>query len=505
MTQDEAAPPGLELLYEGAAAYQRGEVAEALRIFEHAVLTTSGGVRVSALVNAASMCDELGDHAGAAVRFRSALAEIPGDAVEKRASTLVNYSQALQHLGDLDAAQDALEQARALLADHPEFASLRVPCLLSLTAVAFHRAQWVRVVELATETLDVAQRFAPHLTGHPLMNLAGAYFETGRRELGIDFAEQALAAFEAAGDRNAVAETQQNLATLYTRVDRFDDAEEPLRVSQQYFEQAGLEYRAGVGLRIMGFVAEQRDDEQAEALYRRSLACFEASGAALDVAAVQTRLATVAFKRFRVDEGQELLAAAFEAYASRGLGLHCAQVDFWHAVLLEALTDRADAPTPELLALARDVAVPAAIAIDAVRYTLPNGNQRAQWNREIADPAMRLAFRFAYLCGDGPLIADLIETQCAGTTLDVAATDIQPSPQLPLEPLSPIEAPAQAEGSTLHLGSALAKVAAAAGLRVAPPPRLSVAPDGHIALAGYITAAEQRYGRSVRGEWVLTV
>ncbi|WP_431954027.1 tetratricopeptide repeat protein [Nocardia lijiangensis] len=505
MTQDDAAPPGLELLYEGAAAYQRGEVAEALRIFEHAVRTTSDGVRVSALVNAASMCDELGDHAGATVRFRSALAQIPDDAVEKRASTLVNYSQALQHLGELDTAQEALEEARALLADHPEFGSLRVPCLLSLTAVAFHRAQWVRVIELATETLDVAERFAPHLAGHPLMNLAGAYFETGRRELGIDFAEQALTAFEAAGDHNAVAETQQNLATLYTRVDRFDAAEAPLRASQQYFEQAGLEYRAGVGLRIMGFVAEQRDDEQAEALYRRSLACFEASGAALDVAAVQTRLATVAFKGFRVDEGQGLLAAAFEAYAARNLGLHCAQVDFWHAVLLEALIDSVDSPAPELLALARDVAVPAAIAIDAVRYTLPNGSQRAQWNREIADPAMRLAFRFAFLCGDGPLIADLIETQCAGTTLDVAAIDDQPRPQLPLEPLSPIETPASTEGSALHLGSALAKVAAAAGLRVAPPPRLAIAPDGHIALAEYITAAERRYGRAVREERVLTI
>ncbi|WP_067844896.1 tetratricopeptide repeat protein [Nocardia lijiangensis] len=505
MTQDDAAPPGLELLYEGAAAYQRGEVAEALRIFEHAVRTTSDGVRVSALVNAASMCDELGDHAGAAVRFRSALAQIPDDAVEKRASTLVNYSQALQHLGELDTAQEALEEARALLADNPEFGSLRVPCLLSLTAVAFHRAKWVRVIELATETLNVAEHFAPHLAGHPLMNLAGAYFETGRRELGIDFAEQALRAFEAAGDHNAVAETQQNLATLYTRVDRFDEAEAPLRASQWYFEQAGLEYRAGVGLRIMGFVAEQRDDEQAEALYRRSLACFEASGAALDVAAVQTRLATVAFKGFRVDEGQELLAAAFEAYAARGLGLHCAQVDFWHAVLLEALIDSVASPTPELLALARDVAVPAAIAIDAVRYTLPNGSQRAQWNREIADPAMRLAFRFAFLCGDGPLIADLIETQCAGTTVDVDATDHQPRPQLPLEPLSPIETPASTEGSALHLGSALAKVAAAAGLRVAPPPRLAVAPDGHIALAEYITTAEQRYGRAVREERVLTI
>ncbi|MET8800551.1 hypothetical protein ABZV91_29690 [Nocardia sp. NPDC004568] len=503
MSADE--PPGLELLYEGAAAYQRGDIAEALRIFEHAVATTTDGVRTSALINAASMYDELGDHHGAADRYRAALERVPVDAREKRASTLINYSQALQHLGMLDEAQAVLEQARDLLADATDLGVLRVSCLLSLSAVATHRSEWNRVIETATEALDAALRYAPHLTGHPLMNLAGAYFETGHRELGVDFAQQALAAFTAAGDRNAVADTQQNLAQFFSRLVRLDEAEELVVASQDYYERAGLGYRAGVGWKLRGFLAECRGEaDRAEEWYRRGLECFQDSGAVLDAAAVQGRLATVAYARGLVGEGQRLLDAAFTVYAERGLGLECAQLDYWHAVLVQMVVDDMDAPPPELLALGRALAVPAAIAIDAVRYTLPSGGQRDRWNREIADPAVRLAFRFAYLCGDGQLLTDLIDTQCAGTTLDATPGERAEHPQFPLD--GPVPATGDEPGSgPLHLGAALARVAAAAGLPVAPPARLAVGPEARIALGDYITAAEQRYGQRVREDRVIPV
>ncbi|MBF6171918.1 tetratricopeptide repeat protein [Nocardia blacklockiae] len=507
-------PPGLELLHEGAAAHGRGETAEALRIFEHAARTTTGGVRVSALSNAASMLDELGDHVGALTAFRAALTEIPDDAVEKRAATLVNYSQALQHVGDLDAAEAALEQARALLTGHDEFAALRVSCLVSHAAVAVHCARWARAVELATESLDVATRCAPRLRGHPLANLAAAHFEAGRGELGLDFALQAAAAFEAAGDVHGAAETRQTLAMMYARLGRYDDAEPHLRASQRFFEQAGLGYRAGLGLQLTAFLAERHGDlEHVERVYRRSLACFEESGAVLEAAGVRIRLATVAFAHGEVGDGQAHLSAAYAVYAARGLGLHCARTDFWHAALWEmVIDDMVEPPPAEILALARDLAVTAALAIDAVRYSFPNGTQREQWNREMAAPALRLAFRFAYLCGDGQLLADLIETTCAGTTPDKSALTHASPPHLPFDPMpiptdptSPADPnPPSAETSTrpdtgpLRLGSALAQVAAAAGLPVAPPPRLSVPPDGHIALEAYISAAEQRYGRAVR-------
>ncbi|MFC9433515.1 tetratricopeptide repeat protein [Nocardia sp. NPDC057030] len=494
---------GRALLAAGADAYGRGDTAGALRIFENAARTTTGDVRIGAIVNAASMADELGDHARSLSLYREALAAMPEDAPKLRPNALVNMSQALQHLGELDEAQAALEQARELLADATDQGVLRVACLLSLTAVALHRQNWAYAAELATESLDAAWRFAPQLAGHPLLNLAATYFETGRHDLAVDFTQQALAAFESAGDRNAVAETQQNLATMLVRTERLDEAEAPLHASQRYFEQAGLGYRAGIGLKTMAFLAEGRADlAQAQDLYARSLAYFVDSGAVLDAADLRMRLATVAFKSGRFEECEALLAEAFGAYAERGLGLHCAQLDYWHASLLEAVV----ADSPELLPRAVGIAVPAALAIDAVRYTLPNGSQRDQWNRQIADPAMRLAFRFAYLSGDGLLLADLIETQCAGTTLDIDRSDDGRPARLPLELLDPQADLAEHPGAAaLQLGAALAEVAAGAGLQVSPPPRLELAAEGRIALAPYITAAEQRYGRVIRDDRVLTV
>ncbi|QIS06902.1 tetratricopeptide repeat protein [Nocardia brasiliensis] len=500
---------GRALLAAGAEAYSRGDTAEALRIFEDAARTTTGDVRIGAIVNAASMADELGEHATALRLYREALAAMPQDAPRLRPNALVNMSQALQHLGELDAAQEALEQARALLAasTDPEQGVLRVACLLSLTAVALHRQQWAYAAELATESLDAARRFAPKLAGHPLMNLAATYFETGRRELAVDLTRQALAAFDAAGDRNAVAETQQNLATMLVRLARLDEAEAPLQTSQRYFEQAGLGHRAGIGLKTLAFLAEGRGElTRAQELYERGLAYFVESGAVLDAADLRMRLATVAFKNGDAAQCEALLAQAFTAYAERGLGLHCAQLDYWHATLLEGAVDAAESPSAQLLAQAVEIAVPAALAIDAVRYTLPNGTQRDQWNRQIADPAMRLAFRFAYLSGNGLLLADLIETQCAGTTLNLDRAERPATAQLPLELFEPPAEPTADPGvSALQLGAALAEVAAAAGLPVSSPPRLALAAEGRIALAPYIAAAEQRYGRVIRDSKVLTV
>src|SRR5690606_13747208 len=306
----------VELLHEGAAAHNRGDLTEALRIFEHAADTTTDGVRTSALVNAASVYDELGDHEGAVIRYRTVLSEIPGDAVEKRASALINYSQALQHLGALDEAQDALEQARTLLAEADELGVLRVSCLLSLTAVASYRAEWNRAIDIANESLNTALRFAPELAGYSLMNLAVGYFETGRRDLGVDFARQALTAFTAAGNHNALADTQQNLAQIFMRLDRLDEAEELVEAAQRYYERTGLSHRTGIGWKIRGFLAERRGAlDRAREWYRRSLDHFQASGALLDVAALQCRLATIEFAYGRVGAGQQLLDGSFVIYA----------------------------------------------------------------------------------------------------------------------------------------------------------------------------------------------
>ena len=492
---------GRDLLQAGAAAYRGGDAAGALRIFEDAARGGSGRMRLAAMVNAASMADELGEHRRAVSWFRSALAEMPADAGAMRPTALLNMSQALQHLGDLDQAQAALTQARSLLTDDPEHGMLRVSCLLSCTAVAIHRRQWVHSIELATESLDAAMRFAPQLAGHPLMNLAVAYFETGRGELALDFAQQALDAFATARDHNGVAETQQNLALMHIRSGRPQEAEPLLTASQTYFERNGLGPRAGIGLKAQGFAAEMRgENAQAYQLYRRSLTQFIASGAVLEAAETRLRVATAAFSLGRHDEAARLLGESFRVFAEHGLGLHCAQVDFWHARLLEStLTDaRSD---PHTLAEALRLAVLSALAIDAVRHTFPSGEQRHRWNRELAEPAMRTAFRLAYLRGDARLVSDLVETRCAGAT--VRLTEQPPEdPARRWTTLEPQEPPDALSG-TLTMAAALAEVAAGEGIAIAAPPRLRSEPGGRIVLDDYIAEAERRYGRRIRDDRVL--
>ncbi|MFD3593820.1 tetratricopeptide repeat protein [Nocardia sp. NPDC058640] len=487
----------------GYAAYQRGEVATALDIFEKAADGAAPRLRSAALVNAASMADELGDHRRAVALFRTALAEMPEDAAHQRPAALVNLSQAFQHLGEFDAAQDVLEEARALLADSTDQGFLRVACLLSLTAVALYRQQWARAGELATESLGVTERFAPELAGHPLMNLAACSFETGRWELAVDFARQAVAAFAAAGAEASVAESRQNLATMLVRAGHFDEAEEPLRASQAFFEAAELGHRSGIGAKTMGFLAERRGEPgAARAHYETALKQFDATGAVVDAADVRLRLATVAGAEGDLGAAEELLDVSFAVYAAHGLGMHCAQLDYWHAELLHDAIEEAAQPDPALLSRMVALAVPAALAIDAVRHTLPNGNQREHWHRAVAEPAMRLAFHCAAASGNGQLVSDLIDTQCAGTALDLAAFTEPVAPTLGFELLDPTQ-PEQMATPALQLGAALAEVAAAAGIPVAPPPRLV---DGdRIVLSDFISYAEQRYGRPVRDQRMIAL
>ncbi len=487
----------------GYAAYQRGDVGEAMEIFERAADGATPRLRSAALVNAASMADELGDHRRSVALFRTALAEMPEDAAHQRPAALVNLSQAFQHLGELDAAQDVLEEARALLADATDQGLLRVACLLSLTAVALHRQQWARAGELAGESLRVTERFAPELAGHPLMNLAACSFETGRWDLAIDFARQGVAAFSAAGADASVAESQQNLATMLVRAGHFDEAEEPLRASQKFFEAAELGHWSGIGAKTMGFLAERRGESaSARACYEQALERFDSTGAVVDAADVRLRLATVACAEGDLAAAESLLDAAFEVYAAHGLGMHCAQLDYWHAELLHTVIEQTAQPDPALLARAVALSVPAALAIDAVRHTLPNGNQREHWHRTVAEPAVRIAFRCAALSGNRELVGDLIETQCAGTTLDTDAYADAMAPALEFQLFDPVPAE-QITTPALQLGAALADVAAAAGIPVAPPPRLI--DDGRIVLADFISYAEQRYGRPVRDTRVVAL
>ncbi|MEV8390706.1 MULTISPECIES: tetratricopeptide repeat protein [unclassified Streptomyces] len=551
----------------GNDAFLQGEFRTAHALFDQAVEAAAPFdqalyVHTSALVNRASAADRLGDHPAAIASYRGALglcdrlAEAVAGAPEGiavvvvlRAGVLVNLAQALQNTGDFDAACTSLERARALLVprdegtDHErtdddgtdddatafrldaDTAELLVGCLVSLTALTIQREQWARAHELAIESLEVVTRHHPHLSGRPLLNLATIHEATGRPGLAEDFAHQAVAAFLASDTPAGVAEARQSLAQTYLRSGRLDEAAELLTAGQEYFERTGMGAQSALGLDLLGLLAVLRGDPVlADELYEQSVARFEESGAVVSAAEVRVRLAAGLHAEGRYEESEAHIRAALAVFAARGLGLRCAQADFFHATLLEDrwVNGQGAPPDPALPGRAVGLAVPAALAIDAVRFTLASGGQRERWHREFAAPAMRLAFRLAARAGAADLVSELIESQCAGTPLmdgshgshsshgsesspgaaDGRASDRSLAPPRFLGPSAFPEPPAPGEQpgpmDTFRLGTALAEVAASAGLRVSPPPRLALNPTGPVALDPYIHHAETRYGGRIR-------
>ncbi|MFE7565741.1 tetratricopeptide repeat protein [Streptomyces sp. NPDC057539] len=557
----------------GNDAFLQGEFRTAHALFDQAVEAAAPFdealyVHTSALVNRASAADRLGDHPAAIASYREALglcdrlAEAVAGAPEGtavvvvlRAGVLVNLAQALQNTGDFDAARTSLERARALLVprdegtghegpddertDHDgtddnatafrldaDTAELLVGCLVSLTALTIQREQWARAHELAIESLEVVTRHHPGLSGRPLLNLATIHEATGRPDLAEDFAHQAVAAFLASDTPAGVAEARQSLAQTYLRSGRLDEAAELLTAGQEYFERTGMGAQSALGLDLLGLLAVLRGDPVlADELYEQSVARFEESGAVVSAAEVRVRLAAGLHAEGRYEESEAHIQAALAVFAARGLGLRCAQADFFHATLLEDrwVNGQGAPPDPALPGRAVGLAVPAALAIDAVRFTLASGGQRERWHREFAAPAMRLAFRLAARAGAADLVSELIESQCAGTPLmdgshdshgsenspdagagvgDGGASDRSLAPPRFLGPSAFPEPPAPGEQpgpmDTFRLGTALAGVAASAGLRVSPPPRLALNPAGPVALDPYIRHAETRYGSRIR-------
>ncbi|MCP2163233.1 tetratricopeptide repeat protein [Goodfellowiella coeruleoviolacea] len=519
-----ASPPTPEsvnqLLTTGADAYLRGDPRRALRLFDQAADLTAphAGLRAlhaEALVNRGNAAHALGDHAAAVAAYHRVLDlcdQLGEIGQTQRRITLVNLAQVLLQLGEITEAQAVLEQALALLrsGDQVESADLVVTCLLSLTSLALHRQDWARAIGLATESLALTQACAPHLAGYPLVNLAVANTGAGRLDLAEDFANQGIAALHALGDQAAVADARQNLGVIHLKALRLDAAEPLLLASHAFFEQSGMDHRAALVLRLLGNVAAMRgESERAVAAYTRCLAQLDAAGAEVEAAHVRAFLAAEDIANARYAAAEDRLRAAFAVFAARGLGPHCAQLDFWHATLLEQRATTSAAPDAELLARAVELAVPAALALDAVRFDLVNGELRDRWSRQVAAPAMRLAFRLAVRLGDARLVAELIESQCAGSPPHPDAADTpdgQTGLQLvlldPDDQLARSGQPAAGD-DPVPLGTALAGVAAQAGLRLAPPPRLALTEAGDIVLDRHIARAEQRYGTPVRQQRVI--
>lgn len=143
---------------------------------------------------------------------------------------------------------------------------------------------------------------------------------------------------------------------------------------------------------------------------------------------------------------------------------------------------------------AAELKVPAALAVDSVRYSIADADARSRWAASVSGPVLAGAFAVAWEWENTELISELVEYHSARGTFDAGdrrprtgewASTATPAILVDPEPAAALAAagPRAAGGASLT--------------RLGPLPPLRMQPDAEPILSHYRELAFQRYGRAV--------
>ncbi|WP_326770386.1 hypothetical protein OG978_42170 (plasmid) [Streptomyces sp. NBC_01591] len=458
------------------------------------------------------------DLPGAALSIEQALGLVRGVAsvpmgprgrqlwLEVLLKTLLARTELMRRTGSLDEAQAAVDEAATLLAELNDPEGLRTAEIgQTRVHLLVDRSEWGAAEELASALLSTTPAIVPHL-----LDCLGIICASTRRfDLAEDYFARADDGYLALGHNAGRQQLISHRAYAAMRAGDLDRAEQLYAEASAIFERQGQFEDLAVCDQARASLAERRGDATgANDLMASSLARFERLGSAIAAADTMLLAAQQAYDRGDIAELQRLAQAARDVYQERGVYERCAQVDLTLARILEDNLNRINpgdyepASITTAIATAISLALPVALALEAARYDFATAHARSQW-LELADDAMRLAFRLVNRSGDQGLLFELVEHRCAGASLVLGRTDRTP-PAAPGEgtvfPDAAMKTYAPADGP-MTLGGVAAEAAASVGLRVAPPPRVVMSPEtGRIALEQYIKAAEFRYHRRIVSE-----
>lgn len=454
------------------------------------------------------------DLPGAALSIEQALGLVRGVAsvpmgprgrqlwLEVLLKTLLARTELMRRTGSLDEAQAAVDEAATLLAEFNDPEGLRTAEIgQTRVHLLVDRSEWGAAEELASALLSTTPAIVPDL-----LDCLGIICASTRRfDLAEDYFARADDGYLALGHNAGRQQLISHRAYAAMRAGDLDRAEKLYAEASAIFERQGQFEDLAVCDQARASLAERRGDATgANDLMASSLTRFERLGSAIAAADTMLLAAQQAYDRGDIAELQRLAQAARDVYQERGVYERCAQVDLTLARILEDNLNRINPGDyePASITTAISLALPVALALEAARYDFATAHARSQW-LELADDAMRLAFRLVNRSGDQGLLFELVEHRCAGASLVLGRTDRTP-PAAPGEgtvfPDAAMKTYAPADGP-MTLGGVAAEAAASVGLRVAPPPRVVMSPEtGRIALEQYIKAAEFRYHRRIVSE-----
>jgi tetratricopeptide (TPR) repeat protein len=462
-------------------AERRGDTLEALRIADESI--------ASCLAAEAQAGDRYGS-------------------VAVRVGTLINRSQTLQLLGRHDEALADLDTALAITADMDEGEDG------ALVRFNLHNSRGVllygleRLEEAETEAriaLDLATAHDPRLAGHPYSLLSSIAQSLNEHEAAMEYAQLCEQVHQFAGDAAEAALATANQGRLALSRGDFEAgrellsrAERALAESERPLQAAEIRLSLAAAERQVGNLQTARD------LLAPAIETLRNAGAAAKLAEALAVDGEILAALGEFKKADASYVAAWNQYAVIGARYHLAHIDLRRAFVLIARFERETKRLKQywLLQKALTLALPSALATDAIRHQFAPGRAREQWAATVANPAMTLVLNLAMMLQDGALISELMEHMSATVSLhspDAALFDGAPLP----EPLTPQMFEGELELS--YTASALITGLSAdfPAARFALPPRLLVNPNRQSHLEPWIQKTERRYGFPIRSDEVV--
>ncbi|XVS66775.1 hypothetical protein ACQPYE_12145 [Actinosynnema sp. CA-299493] len=407
-----------------------------------------------------------------------------------RAAARLTQTHLPEALADLDDALDLVTRA-------DDADSFEATVRATRARVLATGGWFAEAADEARTALDLAYTAAPALAASVHATLAEITSATGDLPGATEHLALARDLSAATGDVAGVATallSSARLAYLAADPDRADalyDEAEALLADDPRRLAACLHGRAAVA------VLRDRPRE-ALGLTDRALALLETPSPLESLALHQVRGSAFEAARDFV-EAESCYAEAAALCEAAGLWHVALGMAWWRAdALIRRAATTTDDERRQLGRRALDLALPAALAAEAVRRRFPHGPLRERWVALASAPATRSAFLAIRALGDLTLAAEYVDhvagavsLHAEGVTAPVERGDLVRLPAPP-PPTTGTHLPHAASGLDAGTDPAFPS----AGFEL--PPRVRLDPAVPTALDAWIDLAEQRYGFAVR-------